>query len=129
MAGSLYAAMSSLPKSTHGNTPWAESYGRTMKQLVKDRAARADRSMQRHLGPSELGEECDRQVVMKMAAMTKTNNVSDPWASVMGTAGHAWVEEMYKWDNARRIAAGQPGRRQCARTAARRRPRTDCAIR
>ena len=110
MPGSLYAAMNDMPKSTHGSSPWAEQYGRTMKQLVKDRASRADRSMQRHLGPSELGEECDRQVVSKMAAMAKTNNVSDPWASVMGTAGHAWVEDMYKWDNRRRLAEGMPGR-------------------
>lgn len=108
--GSLYNAMNDVPKSTHGNSPWAESYGRTMKQLVKDRASRADRSMQRHLGPSELGEECDRQVVMKMAALSKTNNVSDPWASVMGTAGHAWVEEMYKWDNARLLENGAAAR-------------------
>lgn len=110
MAGSLYAAMNDMPKSTHGSSPWAEAYGRTMKQLVKDRSARADRSMQRHLGPSELGEICDRQVIGKMAATAKTNNVSDPWASVMGTAGHAYVEEMYKWDNQRRVAEGMPAR-------------------
>jgi hypothetical protein len=110
MAGSLYAAMNDMPKSTRGNSSWAEAYGRTMKQLVKDRSARADRSMQRHLGPSELGEICDRQVIGKMAATAKTNNVSDPWASVMGTAGHAWVEDMYKWDNQRRVAEGMPAR-------------------
>ncbi len=110
MAGSLYAAMNDMPKSTRGSSPWAESYGRMMKQLVKDRSSRAERSVQRHLGPSELGEECDRQVVGKMSAQAKTNNVSDPWASVMGTAGHAWVEDMYKWDNQRRMAEGMPAR-------------------
>lgn len=102
--------MTQVPKSSHGNTAWAEAYGRTMKQLVKDRSSRSDRSVQRHLGPSELGEACDRQVVGKMAATAKTNNVSDPWASVMGTAGHAWVEDMYKWDNRRRLSEGMPAR-------------------
>lgn len=102
--------MNDMPKSTHGNSPWAEAYGRTMKQLVKDRANGSTRTMQRHLGPSELGEECDRQVVAKMSAQSKTNNVSDPWASVMGTAGHAYVEEMYKWDNERRRSNGSAAR-------------------
>lgn len=105
--GSLRDVMMNVPKSTHGNDPWAEQYGREMKQIIKDYAARAPRSVQKHLGPSELGEECDRQVVMKMAGLTRTNNVSDPWASIMGTAGHAYVEEMYKWDNVRRVEQGQ----------------------
>jgi hypothetical protein len=104
--GSLRDVQLSVPKTSHGNTPWAESYGREQKQLLKDYAARAPRSVQKHLGPSELGEECDRQVVMKMARLTSTNHVSDPWASVMGTAGHAYVEGMYQWDNIRRVELG-----------------------
>jgi hypothetical protein len=105
--GSFRDVMMSVPKSVHGNTPWAEAYGREQRRLVSDYAARAPRSLQKHLGPSELGEECDRQVVFKMAGtLAKTNNVSDPWASVMGTAGHAWVEGMYHWDNARRVSLG-----------------------
>lgn len=86
-----------------------------MTSLVKEYAARAPRSIQRFLGPSELGEECDRQVVGKMAGLDrgsggKTNNISDPWASIMGTAGHAYVEEMFKWDNLRKLAAGNYGK-------------------
>lgn len=108
--GSLYDVMMSVPRSVHGNSPWAERYGNEQKQLVKDYAARSPRSLQRHLGPSELGEACDRQVVMKMAGLTATNHVSDPWASVMGTAGHAYVEGMYIWDNVRRAQNGQPYR-------------------
>lgn len=108
--GSLRDIMTGVPKSSHGNTPFAEQYGREHKQILKDYAARAPRSVQRHLGPSELGEVCDRQVVGKMSAQAKTNNVTDPWASVMGTAGHAYVEEMYKWDNVRRVGQGQAAR-------------------
>lgn len=107
---SLRDLQNSVPKSSHGNSPWAEQYGREHKQILKDYAARAPRSVQRSLGPSELGEQCSRQVVGKMAALAKTNNVTDPWASVMGTAGHAYVEEMYKWDNVRRTGQGQNAR-------------------
>jgi hypothetical protein len=108
--GSLYQVMSNVPKSVHGSSPWAEAYGREMKGLVRDYAARAPRSVQKSLGPSELGEPCDRQVVAKMAGVARdrnVNHVSDPWASVMGTAGHAWVEGMYNWDNVRRAEQGQ----------------------
>jgi hypothetical protein len=91
--------MTNVPRSTSGNTHWAEQYGNELKGVVKRYAARAPRSVQTHLGPSELGEECDRQVVAKMAASKHTNNVSDPWPSVMGTAGHAYVEGAFQWDN------------------------------
>jgi hypothetical protein len=91
--------MSSIPKSTAGNTRWAEQYGNEMKGIIKRYAARSPRSVQKHLGPSELGELCHRQVVAKMSASKHTNNVGDPWASVMGTAGHAYVEGAFQWDN------------------------------
>lgn len=111
--GSIYEVMAGQPRSVHGNTPWAEAYGREQKYLVRDYAARSPRSLQRHLGPSELGEACDRQVVAKMSGVDRdraVNHVSDPWASVMGTAGHAYVEGMYNWDNVRRAEQGQPFR-------------------
>lgn len=92
--------MAATPKSTAGSTRWAEQYGNELKGIVKRYAARAPRSVQKSLGPSELGEECDRQVVAKMAATKHTNNVGDPWPSVMGTAGHAYVEGAFQWDNA-----------------------------
>src|ERR1700722_13563414 len=88
IVGSLRDVMMGVPKSSHGSDPWAEQYGREMKQLLRDYAARFPRSLQKHLGPSELGEKCDRQVVMKMAGLTSVNTVSDPWASFMGTSGH-----------------------------------------
>lgn len=96
--------LGAAPRVTHGTDRWAESYGRLMKQVVTRYADRLPRNVQRHLGPSELGHECDRQVVAKMAGSRMTNNVTDPWASVMGTAGHAFVADAFSWDNAR---AGQ----------------------
>jgi hypothetical protein len=50
-----------------------------------EHAARAPRTLQQHLGPSELGVECDRQVAGKMAALPATNHVVDPWPSMVGT--------------------------------------------
>jgi hypothetical protein len=42
---------------------------------------------------------CDRQVVAKMSGSPVTNHVADPWASIMGTAGHAFVADAFDWDN------------------------------
>lgn len=79
---------------------WAENYARELKGIVTRYANRLPRSVQKHLGPSELGHACDRMVVAKMAGARKTNNVADPWASIMGTAGHAFAADAFEWDNA-----------------------------
>lgn len=44
---------------------------------------------------------CDRQVVGKLAGAHKTNNVSDPWPSIVGTAVHAWLSSAFLDENAR----------------------------
>jgi hypothetical protein len=44
---------------------------------------------------------CDRQVVAKLAGVPRTNHVIDPWPSILGTAGHAWLEEAFRKDNER----------------------------
>lgn len=73
-----------------------------LRRVVVDHAARAPRTVQAHLGPSELGVACDRQVVGKMAGIPSTNHVSDPWPSIVGTAVHAWLADAFAADNARR---------------------------
>jgi hypothetical protein len=85
----------------NGNTEWAGRYAGELRRVVVEHAARAPRTLQQHLGPSELGHVCSRQVVGKMAGTPATNHVHDPWPSVMGTAGHAWMEEALRSDNER----------------------------
>jgi hypothetical protein len=57
--------------------------------------------LQLHLGPSELGVACDRQVAGKMAGLPATNHVVDPWPSIRGTALHAWAADAFTADNVR----------------------------
>lgn len=78
----------------NGNTPWAQQYARELRDLVIDHANHSDRNLQRHLGPSEIGSPCHRQVAAKLAELPVTNHVMDPWASIMGVAGHAWMEQL-----------------------------------
>lgn len=86
----------------NGSSPWATAYASEIRRVVLEHAARAPRTLQQHLGPSEIGVPCDRQVAGKLAALPATNHVADPWPSIMGTAGHAWVEGAFNADNLRR---------------------------
>ncbi len=97
--------MAAAPASLRGNTPWAGRYAAELRRVVVEQANNSARTLQRHLGPSELGSPCDRQVAGKMAGLPVTNHVVDPWASVIGTAVHAWLAEAFTADNARRGGA------------------------
>lgn len=93
--------MAAAPRSVSGSSPWGARYAAELKRIIHEHAARAPRTLQSHLGPSELGAVCDRQVAGKMAALPATNHVSDPWPSIVGTACHAWVAEAFEGDNLR----------------------------
>lgn len=91
--------MKANPKPPNGNTFWASRYASEIRGVVERQAARAPRTLQLHLGPSELGTPCDRQVAGKMAGLPHVNKVSDPWPSVLGTAAHDWLANAFTADN------------------------------
>lgn len=93
--------LAAAPKSVSGSSPWASRYAAELRRVLHEHAARAPRTLQQHLGPSEIGVECDRQVVGKLAALPRTNHVSDPWPSMRGTALHDYAEEAFVADNER----------------------------
>lgn len=94
--------MRAAPAPVAGNTPWAARYANTVRKIITDAAANAPRSLQSHLGPSELGVACDRQVVGKLAGLPGTNHVSDGWAAWVGTACHAAAAEVFDAENVKR---------------------------
>lgn len=91
--------MAASPRAMEGNTDWAARYARELRGIIVRQATLAPRSQQVHLGPSELGVSCDRQIVGKLARVQKTNNISDPWPSIVGTSVHAWLAEAFREDN------------------------------
>ena len=98
------AAWSGGPPPVNANVPWAADLGREIKEIIKRQAARAPRSVQVHLGPSQLGASCHRQVVGEMCGAgvaPATNHISDPWPSIIGTAVHAWLSAAFEDENAR----------------------------
>ena len=60
--------------------------------------SQTDRSMQRALGPSEIGDPCVRKLAHKLAGTRVHNPDGDPWKRFMGTAGHARLADVYEWD-------------------------------
>lgn len=94
-----FFAAAPAPAAVQGNTPWAAATARRSMDIVKRYSARRPRSLQIHLGPSELGVSCDRQVVGKLVGEEATNHVTDPWPSFMGTAGHAEMDQVFTWEN------------------------------
>lgn len=103
--------MSAAPAPLAGNTPWAGRYAAELRRVVREVATNSARNLQRHLGPSEIGSPCERQVVGKMAGIPATNHVVDPWASVVGTAVHAWLADAFKIDNEHHGARWLPEQR------------------
>lgn len=90
------AAARPMASASHsGNNPDAVRIAAECRDLVRTASERSPRSTQVHLGPSELGVECDRQIVHKLLQLPTTNHVSDPWPSIVGTGGHMWMEEAF----------------------------------
>jgi hypothetical protein len=93
------AFMAAAPSLPSGNTAFASAYAHELREIIVRQAHRQPRNMQSHLGPSEIGAECDRQVVGKLAGEPVTNHVPDPWPSIVGTAVHAWLAEKFGLEN------------------------------
>jgi hypothetical protein len=68
---------------------------------VKQAGANAPRSLQRVIGPSEIGVPCVRRLAYKLCDHPEVNTGGDPWASIVGTAVHAWMDETYTAENKR----------------------------
>lgn len=93
------AFMSTAPAPLNGSSVWAARYTAELRRVFHQASSQAPRSLQTFLGPSELGAKCDRQVAAKMARLPRTNHVTDPWPSIVGTALHAYAADAFDLDN------------------------------
>ena len=67
-----------------------------IKLVVNNRSSNAPRSQQKRIGLSEVGEVCIRKTSYKLLDWEKTNPATDPWASISGTAIHAWLADAFE---------------------------------
>ena len=59
--------------------------------IVRHAADNAPRSLQTAIGPSQIGTPCSRKLGYTLYGQPATNNDTDPLASLIGTAFHAWL--------------------------------------
>lgn len=62
---------------------------------VVDAARYSPRSKQMTIGPSEIGHPCARRLAYKLSGEPSRWRDSDPWASIVGTAVHAWLASAF----------------------------------
>lgn len=65
-----------------------------LRQILIDFEAARPRSMQKELGPSELGTPCQQQIARKLAGAPRRPVTEPTWAPFQGTAVHASMEDV-----------------------------------
>ncbi len=64
------------------------------------------RSQQVEIGPSEIGSLCDRRIGYRLAQIEPCNDGFDPWAGIVGTAIHSWLDDaVNQWMSAHNSSA------------------------
>ncbi len=81
-----------------------EAFNMKLKQDIIALAIKAEResprSQQVQIGPSEVGNPCDRRLAYKLTRTPEVNVGFDPWPAVVGTAIHGWMERAaLNWNN------------------------------
>ncbi|WP_329013120.1 hypothetical protein OG271_03835 [Micromonospora rifamycinica] len=71
-----------------------------LRQVLIDYDASRPRSLQRRLGPSELGTPCQQQMGRKLAGAPRRPITDPTWAPFQGTAVHAEMEQVVAFWNA-----------------------------
>lgn len=74
-----------------------DPFARMLKSQLIDIIRWADResprSKQVQIGPSEIGDPCDRRIGYRIAEVPEVNDQFDPWAAIVGTAIHHWLDD------------------------------------
>lgn len=64
-------------------------------QFIVSAANHSPRSLQTAIGPSEIGDPCERKLSYKVLDWPTAAGERDPIAPVIGTGFHAWMEEQF----------------------------------
>jgi hypothetical protein len=67
----------------------------TLTDIITEHDRRSPRSIQVKIGPSEMGDLCDRKVAYRLAGIAPCNE-PDNWPAIVGTACHTWLEGAVK---------------------------------
>lgn len=78
---------------TPGYDPLARKLKSQLIDIIKWADKNAARSQQKTIGPSEMGDPCDRRIGYRVAEVPEVNDRFDPWAAIVGTSIHSWLDE------------------------------------
>jgi hypothetical protein len=94
-----------LPATTHPNClvfdepddgdPFSSMIKEKLTKVILWYESQNPRSKQVAIGPSEIGDLCDRRIGYRLAGIPACNTEFDPWASIMGTAVHSWLDAAF----------------------------------
>lgn len=70
----------------------AEDIASDLKDVIRWTDNNSARSLQSTIGPSELGDPCERRIAYRLAGVKEVNEWADPWPAIVGTAIHGWLE-------------------------------------
>lgn len=73
--------------------PAAQQLKSELIEIIRWHDGNSPRSKQQMLGPSEIGTPCDRRLGYRIAEVEPVNTHFDPWAAIVGTAIHSWLDE------------------------------------
>lgn len=73
--------------------PFSQQLKRQLTEIITWYDQENPRSKQQEIGPSEIGNPCDRRIGYKLAAIPEINTTFDPWAGIVGTALHTWLDK------------------------------------
>ena len=81
---------------TESDDPLALRLKSQLISIIKWADRNSPRSLQKTIGPSEIGDPCDRRVAYRIAEVPEVNDRFDPWAAIVGTSIHAWMDDAIK---------------------------------
>lgn len=71
-----------------------------LREMVRRHDAGAERTQQRQIGPSELGDPCTYCLARKILRLPEERTFDDPWCAYIGTATHAHLDLAAEFENA-----------------------------
>ena len=81
---------------TESYDPLALKLKKQIIDIVKWADRNSSRSLQKTIGPSEIGDTCDRRIGYRIAEVPEVNDNFDPWAAIVGTSIHSWLDDAFR---------------------------------
>ena len=83
------------PEVPEGPDPSIVALKQEIMEMIMWNENTSPRSLQVSIGPSEMGDPCDRRIAYRLANTPEINTQKDPWPAIVGTAIHDWLEKAF----------------------------------